>query len=53
LRIAQIAQPDGRQRSSLIPKCLLMITQLRDVLAAENSAIVAKKRNYRRPVLPQ
>ena len=53
LRVAEIAQPDGRQRRSLIPKGLLMIAQLRNVLAAEDSPIMPQESDHRRPLLPQ
>lgn len=52
-RTTQIAQPDSGQPSSLIQKRLFVIAQLRDVLPAENSPVVPKKCNHRRPVLPQ
>jgi len=53
LRVPQIAQPDGRQPRSLVQKGLRVTAPLRDMLPAENSPVVPKKCNDRRPVLPQ
>ena len=52
-RVKQIAQPDGGQSSPFVLKSLFVIAQLRDVLTAENSAVVAKEYKHRQPVLPQ
>jgi hypothetical protein len=52
LSIVQITKPDGRQSSTFGPECRFVITQLRDVLAAEDSAVVAKERNHRWPPRP-
>jgi len=48
-----VAKPDGCQLSTSLEKCLFVIAQLRDVLAAEDSAIVAKERDHRRSLGPQ
>ncbi len=42
-RIAEIAQADGRQIRSSCPEFRFVLAQLRDVLAAEHSTIVAQK----------
>lgn len=52
-RIGQIAQSNGGQACFLVRKRLLVIAQLRDVLTAENSPVMPKEDNYRRPTLPQ
>jgi len=52
-RIVSVAKPDGGQQHSLIQKGLLVFAQLRDVLAAKNSAIVPEKNDHGRLVLPQ
>jgi len=52
-RIVSVAKPDGGQRRALIQKSLLVFAQLRDVLAAKNSAIVPQKNDHGRLVLPQ
>ena len=52
-RVGQVAQADGGQSGPLLQKRLLVIAQLRDVLAAENSAVVPKEYQHRRPVFPQ
>ena len=52
-RIVAVAQADGGEGSALIQEGLLVFAQLRDVLAAKNSAIVAKKNDDGRLILPQ
>lgn len=52
-RVRQIAQSNGGQPCSLVRKRLLMIAQLRDVLSAENSAVMPKEDDYRGPGFPQ
>ena len=51
--VSEIAQPDGRQLSSCIMETGLVFAQLRDVLAAKNSSIVAKKDDHGRPAFPE
>ena len=53
LRVAHIAQPDRCQPRSFFQKCLFVIAQLRNVLAAENSTVGAKEYDYRRPLVPK
>ena len=38
-----VTEPDGGQTRTLVPECLLVLAQLRDVLAAEYSTVVAEK----------
>lgn len=52
-RVVAIAQTDGRERSASIAENLLVFAQLRDVLAAKNSSVMAKKNDHRRTGLPQ
>jgi len=52
-RIMCIAQADNGQRCSLVLELLFVLAQLRDVLAAEDSTIVAQKYHNRVPVGPQ
>ena len=52
-RVVAVAQSDGRQRRSFIPEGLLVFAQLRDMLAAKNSSIVAQKNNHGRLAGPQ
>jgi len=47
-RIGPIAQPDGCQI-----QLVLVFAQLRDMLAAENSTVVAEKNNHRRRRFPK
>ena len=44
-RIVAAAKADGRDGSASVPEGLLVFAQLRDVLAAKNSAVVAEKNN--------
>jgi hypothetical protein len=48
-----VAQSNGRHHRSSLPNHRFMIAQLRDVLAAEYSAIVAEENDHRWPFLPQ
>jgi hypothetical protein len=41
-----VAQANGRQVGAPLTECLLVFAQLRDVLAAEDSTIVAQKDDY-------
>ena len=52
-RVTRIAQADGGQLSALGLELGLVLTQLRDMLAAENSAVVAKENNHGGVQLPQ
>jgi hypothetical protein len=51
--IVPVTKSDGGQRRALGQKGLLVFAQLRDVLAAKNSAVVAQKNDNGRLVLPQ
>jgi hypothetical protein len=51
--IVAVAKADGREGSTFIEEGLLVFAQLRDVLTAKNSSIVAKKNDDRRLALPQ
>jgi hypothetical protein len=51
-RIAQITQPDRREICAARLDFLLVLAQLRDVLAAKHSAVVAQKNDHRRPIGP-
>jgi hypothetical protein len=50
--IVSVAKADGGKRSAFVPEGLFVFAQLRGVLAAKNSAIVAKKNDDGRPALP-
>jgi hypothetical protein len=52
-RIVAVAKADGCQGSAFVEKGLLVFAQLRDVLTAKNSSIVAEKNDDRRLALPQ
>ena len=52
LGVGQVTQPDGGQPRTLFPERLLVIAQLRDVLAAEDSAVVPKEYDDRRSTGP-
>ena len=47
-----VPKPDGGQSDTLLKEFLFVIAQLRDVLAAEDSAVVAKEHNHRGPAGP-
>jgi hypothetical protein len=51
--IVAVAEADGGERSTFFEKGLLVFAQLRDVFAAKNSAVVAKKDDHCRIFLPQ
>jgi hypothetical protein len=51
--VVEIAEADDGKRSAFVAKCVFVIAQLRDVLAAENSSIVAKENNNRGLSLPK
>jgi hypothetical protein len=51
--IVAVTKTDGGERSAFVQEGLLVFAQLRDVLAAKDSAIVAKKNNNRGLALPQ
>ena len=51
--IVPVPKPDGREARSLFPECLLMIAQLRDVLAAVDSTVVAEEDKDRGTFGPQ
>jgi hypothetical protein len=50
--IMHITESNRSQRSSGTPELVLVFTQLRDVLAAKDSAIMSKKDNHGSTVLP-
>jgi hypothetical protein len=52
-RIVAVPEADGGKGSTFVDEGLLVFAQLRDVLAAKNSSIVAKKNNDRRLAFPQ
>jgi len=51
--VVAVAKADGGERSAFVQKGLLVFAQLRDVLAAENSSIVAQKNDHGSLALPQ
>ena len=53
LGIVRVAQPDGGQPSALSVERLFLVAQLRDVLAAEDSSVVAQEGDHRRLVGPE
>ena len=50
--IMYIAESHRSQRGSGVPEVVLVFAQLRDMLAAKDSAIMPKEDNYGGPVLP-
>jgi hypothetical protein len=52
-RIVAVPKADGSDGSAFVPEGLLVFAQLRDVLAAKNSAIVAEKNDDGGFALPQ
>jgi hypothetical protein len=52
-RVVAVAKADGCEGSTFVEEGLLVFAQLRDVLTAKNSSIVAKKSDDRRLALPQ
>jgi hypothetical protein len=51
--IVEVAKTDGREGSTFVNEGLLVFAQLRDVLTAKNSAIVAKENDDSGLILPQ
>jgi len=51
--IVAVSEADGSERSALGCEFLLVLAQLRDVLAAKNSSVVTKKHNDSGVALPQ
>jgi hypothetical protein len=51
--VSHVAQADGSQRGSGLFELVLVLAQLRDMLAAEDSAVVAQEDNYGGIPLPQ
>ena len=51
--VAAVAQADGGEGSAFVQEGLVVFAQLRDVLAAKDSAVVAKKNDDRGIALPQ
>ncbi len=52
-RVGTIPKPNGRDARAQALEIFLMVAQPGDVLAAENSAIVAQKGHDGRPLRPQ
>jgi len=52
-RVLAVPQSDGGQSGALFPEGFLVLAQLRDVLTAENSAVVPQKNEHRGPARPQ
>ena len=52
-RIVAVAKADGCKRSAFVEEGLLVFAQLRDVLSAKNSPIVAEKNDNGGSALPQ
>jgi hypothetical protein len=51
--VVGITEADGRKRSSFIPEGLFVFAQLRDMLAAKNSSVMAKKDERRGAAGPE
>jgi hypothetical protein len=51
--VRPIAQPNGRQRRTTLAECILFRAQLRDMLAAKDSAVVTQENNNSRLPFPQ
>lgn len=51
--VDDVAQANRAERSSFVANRLLVLAQLRDMLAAEDSAVVPQKDNHRRLLVPQ
>ena len=51
--VVPVPKPDGRQACALFPEGLLVLAQLRDVLAAEDSTVVAEEDEDRGTLPPQ
>jgi len=52
-RVSCVSQADGHQLGALLSESFLVLTQLRDVLAAEDSTVMAKEDNCRQTAGPQ
>ena len=52
-RVLAVAEADGGEARATLPESLLVRAQLRDVLPAEDSAVVAEEEDHRRAVRPQ
>jgi hypothetical protein len=52
-RVVRIAETDSRQIGASFAEGLLVLAQLRDMLAAEDSTVVAKEYHHRRLPLPK
>ncbi len=52
-RVAHIAKADSREIGALGSELPLMVAQLRNMLAAEDSSVVAKEDDHRRAAFPQ
>jgi len=53
LRVTHIAKSDSREVGALVFKLLLMVAQLRNMLAAEDSAVMTQEDDHRRTAFPQ
>jgi hypothetical protein len=51
--VVPVAKSDGRNAGAGSLELVLVFAQLRDMLAAEDSTVMTKKRHHRRPFLPQ
>jgi len=51
--VVAVAEADGGEGSAFVPEDLLVFAQLRDMLAAKDSAVVAEKNDDGRPAFPQ
>ena len=51
--ISCVAQTDGGQPNALVLECRFVVAQLRNMLAAEDSSVVAKEYDNSRPVGPE
>jgi hypothetical protein len=53
LGVLHIAKTDGGQPGTFLRKCPLVVAQLRNMLAAEYSTIVAQEGNHRSSARPK
>jgi hypothetical protein len=53
LGVLHIAKTDGSQPGTFLRKCPLVVAQLRNMLAAEYSTIVAQEGNHRSSARPK
>jgi hypothetical protein len=51
--VVGVAEPNSRQVRASVSKCLRVLAQLRDVLAAEDSTVVSEEDDDRRAFAPQ